>query len=235
VTPDPARKLGALLKRIRSAAGEPIDPWEQCRPAAATGQPTGAGDELVWHVVFSFMAWEAGTACAVAACQRLHQAVVDYNELRVCLPDEVAALLGANYPHMRERSLRLRAVLNDIYRREHRVTLAHLPAMGRREARLYLESLEGMPLFVSGRLALLSLDTHAFPLDQRLRRALLDEQALPADVAGTDISEAVGWLERHFRAGEAAPAYRLLEAWMNQQGSPCPTPPTGKPPEDLQP
>lgn len=205
--PDPARKLAALLKRLNNgsaAPAPPADPWMQDRPET--------GDALVWHLVFSFMAWEAGTHLAVDANRRLHDAVVDYNELRVCLPDEVAAILGPAYPLGRERGLRIRAALSDIYRREHRVTLAHLPHLGKREARQYLDSLEGMHPFVAARLSLLSLDAHAFPLDERLRQALVEEQALPADL---DLPAATGWLERHFHAGEAAPAYILLEGWMS--------------------
>jgi hypothetical protein len=203
--PDPARKIAALLKRIRGDA-ELIDPWQVGRPESA--------DPLLWHLVFSFMAWEAGTLAAVEATCQLHLAVVDYNELRVCLPHEIAAILGGLYPRSRERAVRLRAALNDIYRREHHVSLAHLPTIGRRESRQYLESLEGVPPFVAARLSLLSLDSHAFPLDERLHAALLKERAIPDHL---DVNGGTGWLERHFRAGEALEAYMTLETWMNTQ------------------
>jgi hypothetical protein len=193
------------VKRIRGDA-ELTDPWQVGRPET--------GDPLVWHLVFSFMAWESGTQCAVEATCRLHEAVVDYNELRVCLPHEIASIVGGQYPRTRERAIRLRAALNDIFRRENYVTLAHLPTIGRREARMYLESLEGMPLYVASRLSLLSLDSHAFPLDERLHAALLKEKAIPDDL---DVPGAAGWLERHFRAGEAAEAYITVETWMNVQ------------------
>jgi hypothetical protein len=211
LTTDPGKKLAALLKRIRGRISEPpADPWQQERPQDA--------EPLLWHLLYSFMVWEAGAPCAGAASRRLHDALVDYNELRVCLPQEVKALLGESYPRVEERAQRLRAVLNDIYRREHRVTLAHLPELGRRESRLYLESLSGMPQFVSARLALLSLDAHAFPLDERLRDGLVAEHSLPADLA---LEEAAGWLERQIRAGEATSAYLLLEAWMNEKAARC--------------
>jgi hypothetical protein len=203
--PDPARKLAALLKRVRPA-GELTDPWQQGR--------SESGDALLWHLVFSFMAWESGTHCAAVANCRLHESVVDYNELRVCLPDEIAVVIGAGYPRSRERSVRMRAALNDIYHRQHGVTLAHLHGLGRRDARQYLESLEGVPQFVAARLSLISLETHAFPLDERLHAALAAEQAIPPDL---DVPGAAAWLERHFRAGEALEAYNTLEAWMTAQ------------------
>jgi hypothetical protein len=203
--PDPAKKLCTLLHEIAGGA-EPADPWQEGRPESC--------DPLLWHLVFSFMAWEAGTGCAVAANRCLHEAIVDYNELRVCLVDEVVSILGPSYPRVRDRAIRLRAVLGDIFRREQCVQLSHIPALGRREARIYIETLEGMAPFVSGRLALLSLDAHAFPLDERLQGALLEVEALPPDL---DVIDAAAWLERQVRAGEAAAAYMLLEAWNSKR------------------
>lgn len=215
--PDPAPKLADLLKRL-SGEQVPADRWEHDRPEDA--------DPLLWHLTFSFMAWEAGLSCAAAANRRIHESVVDYNELRVCLPAELSPILGCEYPLARERALRLRSTLGDIYRREHRVTLSHLWNLPKRDARLYLESLDGMPLYVAARLSLLSLDAHAFPLDERLRSALVEEQALPPEL---DVVEATGWLERYFRAGEAAQAYILLEHWhSNRPTSPRDQDPTSR-------
>jgi hypothetical protein len=211
--PDPARKLGSLLRRLRGTYGEPgHDP-------ACEGRPESA-DPLLWQLVYSFLAWEAPPAKAAAANKRLHAAVVDYNEMRVCLPDELACILGDRYPRSLERASRLRSTLNEIYRREHAVTLTVAAALGKREARQYLESLEGMPLFVAARLLLLAMGGHAFPLDERMLVALREEEAVPSDLS---LADASGWLERQFRAGEAAPAYLLLEAWMNDRPAPKPT------------
>jgi hypothetical protein len=206
--PDPAKKLNALLKRLRSTYGEAItDPWME-------GCPEGA-DPLLWHLIFCFLAWESTTAKAVAANKRLHTSVVDYNELRVCLPDELVGMIGDRYPRARERVTRLRSALNDLYRREHAVSLAKLVDMPKRDARQVLDSLEGTPDFVSARMMLLSLGGHSFPLDERIHQALVSEDAAPED-----IQEAAGWLERQFRVGEAAPAYILIEAWMNDRPLP---------------
>lgn len=207
--PDPTKKLGALLKRLRAAHGE------CCPDLACEGRPESA-DPLLWQLVASFLTWEAGPSKAAAAAKRLHAAVVDYNEMRVCLPGELAGILGDRYPRALERATRLRMVLNELYRREHTVTLAPAAAMGKREARQYLEGIEGMHPFVAARVLLLSMGGHAFPLDERLHAALAEEEAVPA---GLSVADASGWLERHFRAGEAGPAYLLLEAWMDERAA----------------
>lgn len=213
--PDPAKKLSALLKKLRSTYGEAAtDP-------GMDGLPENA-DPLLWQLVFSFLAWEASTSRAATANKKLHAAVVDYNELRVCLIDELVNMIGDRYPRALERVTRLRSTLNDLYRREHAVRLSKLIDTPKRDARQILDSLEGLPPFVSARMILLAFGGHSFPLDERIHQALLSEEAAPADFA-----EAAGWIERQFRAGEAAPAYNLIEAWMNDR--PLPKAPTRQP------
>jgi hypothetical protein len=210
--PDPAKKLGSLLKKLRAAYGEsPSD-------SAGEGRPETA-DPLLWQLVYSFLAWESTPIKAASANKRLHAAVVDYNEMRVCLGDELAGIIGDRYPRAFERASRLRSTLNEIYRREHAVTLGSAAALPKREARQYLETLEGMPPYVAARMLLLAMNGHAFPLDDRLHQALKDEDAVPDDLSTQDAS---GWLERQFRAGEAATAYLLLELWSNDLAAKAP-------------
>lgn len=203
--PDPAKKLHALLKTLKARHGEPTVEGD------CLGCPSD-GDALLWRMVFCFLAWEAPVSKACAAARKLHGSVIDYNEMRVCLPDELAGMIGERYPRAVERAARLRSAMNDLYRREHAVTLSRAASLGKREAREYLESLEGMPPYVAARMALVALGGHAFPLDERTQAALLEEGALPA---GLSLHDAAGWLERQFRAGEALPAFLLMERWMN--------------------
>ncbi len=203
--PDPARRLAALVRRLRSGHGD----LTYTPPAVPEGH-----DALVVEFVQSFLAWEAGTNRAEAALKRLLHAVVDYNELRVCLPDELARIIGERYPRALDRAARLRAALNDLYRREHAVTFQPLTVMPKRDARLYLDALDGIPPFVAARITLLTLGGHAFPVDDRILLALKEDQAAPPDLP---LDGAESWLERQFRSGEAVGAYLLVEAWMNER------------------
>jgi hypothetical protein len=208
--PDPAKKLHALLKTLRADYGE------LCPDAECEGCPEGA-DRLLWRLVYSFMAWEASPAKASHATKRLHASVIDYNEMRVCLADELSLMIGERYPRGVERCARMRSSLNELFRREHAVTMARAAGLAKREAREYLESLEGMPPYVAARMSLVALGGHAFPLDERLYQTLLEESALPADLS---LDDAAGWLERQFRAGEVLQPYLLLERWMNDRPAP---------------
>jgi len=199
-SPTHGDKIPALLKRLRRAYALAID-----ADAASPEDP-------LLELVRSFLLWEAPRSKAELAMKRVQQAVVDINELRVCFPEEIIAILGERYPRVEERAQRLRAVLNDIYIREHAVSLDKLKSAGKREARQYLDSLDGMPQFVAARVFLLALGGHAVPLDDRMIARLAAEGVLEP---GAAVEKAASALERHVKAGEAAELHMLLQAWAD--------------------
>lgn len=193
---DPGRFFEELAKR---AGGEPT-PEE---PASRAED-----DPLVHELVRAFLMWDAPRVGVGAGLARLRSGVVDYNEMRICLPGELAALLGARYPNGGERCLRLRAALNEIFRRENGLVLAQLKDEPKRAARAYLDSLPGMVGFVAARVALVGCEAHAFPVDRTLLTLL---EAGGAVEPGLDPDAASSRLERVVRAGEALACYRRLE------------------------
>ena len=97
---------------------------------------------MVDELVRAMLQWEASASQASAAYQRVLDAVEDYNELRICFPSELEGILGPRYPRVGERAVRLRAILNDIFGREHGLTLEHLRDLPKREASAYAASLD---------------------------------------------------------------------------------------------
>lgn len=192
----------AKLAKIASPAIQG-DPLERVEAFDELAEP------LTIELLRSLLLWEAGAKHAVTAMKRLAETVVDVNELRICLVDEIEAALGRS-PMAGERAHRIKLILTDIYNREHSVSLASLQTEGKREAKAYLDSLDAMPAFVASRVLLVGLGGHAFPLDDRLLSRL---QAAGAAEDGADITAASGWAEREFRAGEALGAYFAIEAW----------------------
>ncbi len=204
---DPAKKLGQLLKKLKSQHEGELSPPRPSQPAPEWTEP------LVEELIFSFLCWEAGVPHARTAIRKLHEAVVDYNELRVTLPEELSHFFGPRYPRSLERAQRLRASLTDLYKREHAVTLAHLAQAPKREARLYLESLEGMPHYVAARVTLVTLGGHALPVDERILEALKAENAVEANATPETAS---AWLDRHIRAADALSSYLVLQSWTDE-------------------
>lgn len=201
---DAGKKLDGLLKRLRARhpdAQVPIAPqWD--------GMDAG-----VRELVFSVLLWENGSEAALRAFDRLRQAFVDGNDLRVALPEEVAEALGEECPPALERAQRLHCAMMEIYRREHRLRLDQLREVGKREARAYLESVDGLPEFVRARLALLHLGGHAIPVDARLLERLGDERVV-SEKGGAEA--AAGWMERHVHQGEALGVHALFQAWCEE-------------------
>ncbi len=210
---DPSKQLLSLLKKVRSQYAEAAE-----LPAHDPSEPLPARD-LVELLIFSFLQWEATAAQARLAMRRLREACVDDNEIRVCLPHEVADVLGERYPRQTERAQRLRSVLNDIYRREHAVTLSHLTAVGKKDARAYIESLEGIPPYVAARVGLIGLQIHAIPADHRLADLLVSGGGIgDSDPAAADPLVAGHLLERAIRAEDALSMHAALQAWADEHG-----------------
>ena len=112
-----AKKLTALLKKLGT-----VSPPEM----PGVNDPVGV-------LVISTLMWESTTEKAITAYNRLMEQVVDFNDLRVCMPEEVVSVIGARYPKAQERSERLRAMLRNIYLREHAVSLDRLADGGKRD------------------------------------------------------------------------------------------------------
>ncbi len=199
-TPDAAKRFATLLKKLKGVTPLP-EPLPE--PAPVWLEPG------VEELIFSMLVWDARSSQAREALARIRAGVVDYNELRVCFPEEIRQLLGDRYPKAAERAARVRAALNDIYKREHKVTLQPVLSAGKRDARQYLETLDGVPTFVAARVFLSSCGGHAMPVDDRIRDFLVEEGV----IAPSEEAEAVsGWLERQLKAGEALAAYGALQA-----------------------
>ncbi len=207
---DPTKKLASLLRKLRGQHTDLAAP-------VVTPEPPDEFDPLVHQLVFSMLLWEASTAQARNALKRIREAVVDYNELRVCVADEVSHVIGDKYPLSLERAMRLRTTLHDIYQRQHAISLAHLQELGKREARHYLDGLAGCPPFVAARVCLVQGLGHAIPADERLCTLLSGEQVLEP---GTPVEQATSWLEHHIKAEEGREAALLLQAWSDEHGHP---------------
>lgn len=195
---DADKAFKALIKRLEKSAAAEIE----------FPPPLADADPVLHELICSMLVWEASQKDAAAALTRIQESVADYNELRICYPEEMTSLLGASYPRAVERADRMRHVLCDIFERQNALTADHLREAPKREARSYLESLEGMPMFVAARVMLLAVKGHAFPVDSRVLGLLTADGVVEADA---DEATASSQAERLVRAGDAEPAYLLIE------------------------
>lgn len=187
------------LQKEHGAPGP--DPSLACVPAGE--------DPLVHQMVYSMLLWEASHEQAGRWLEALRGQVVNYNELRVCSADEVGGMLPRDCPRREERCARLLAAMNAVFEREHGLSLAGVGAMPKREARQYLDQIEGLPPFAAARIMLVTLGGHAFPVDDRLADVLRGLDDIEDDAP---LTEVISRMERNVRASDSARVYALLEA-----------------------
>lgn len=181
-------------------------------------------DDPVAVLVMSMLLWDANSSKAITAYQKLRSSVVDFNELRVCMPQELVDHVGVRYPNASERCQRMRAALNDVFRREHDVKLDHLKGFGKREVKKYVESLDGIVPYASARVQLMCFDTHAMPADEQLRKMLISAAVIEESLEVADVSN---WLTRYVKSGDGIAAHTALQTWV-ETGKPVIGKPKGK-------
>lgn len=160
-----------------------------------------------------------GVGCSDAEAQRaINRALttlVDWNEIRVSDGFELNKATGNMIPQGVHRCQQLIAALQSVFHHENRLSLDRLRSMGRREARHYLEQLDGVGEYSVASVLLWSLAGHAIPVNDRLLAALRD-----ADLVNPSASrgEVQGFLERHISAAEAKRFCIIMHSLLPKAG-----------------
>lgn len=155
-------------------------------------------------------------AKAHAACKKIYAQMVDLNELRVTPAMELARTIGDTVPLARVKSQRIIETLNAIRMRQETMELDFLKQRGRREAREYLESLEGTSPFAAAMVVLYSLGGHAIPVDDLTVYVLRKEEIVEPNAGPSDVQ---GFLERHVAAADSRDFAELLNKYVVSKGS----------------
>lgn len=157
-------------------------------------------DDPLQRLGIAILGVESSDEDAERAIDRAFTTIVDWNEMRVSNAHELNKASGNAIPHGVERCQQLIDALQAVYDRENLLSLDRLKTMGRRDARHYLEQLNGLDEYGVASVVLWSLGGHAIPVNDRLLQALRD-----ADLVNTsaDRAEVQAFLERHVSAADA--------------------------------
>ncbi len=191
-----ARRLKQLIRSLRTKLGK-------------VGRPS-TGDAIT-QMILGIFSRDVPESKAREALDRLRALVVDYNELRVVPPIEMAEMVGA-LSDARLKCEDLSRALNKIFSCEHEVSLDRLSGLPRKEVIEYLDEIDGLDAYSRARVRLLGLQQHATPLDEAMwayaRKAQIVDRRCP-------LEEAQAFLERRIPEGEALEFVALLEkqAW----------------------
>jgi endonuclease III len=186
-----AEELKGLFKRLlrdgKAPPKEPQDPLQS--------------------LVRGAMSYDMPDTRAEEAMRAIQGEFVDLNELRVATELEVQELLGVKYPEIEVRVTMITQSLNNIFEREHTLSLDRLRTVSKRDARQFLRELPGIHPFVEAYVMLMSFDGHAVPIDdlmlQTLRRHEVVDEATPLE----DVHR---FLEHHLKAEECYDFFYLV-------------------------
>jgi endonuclease III len=176
------------------------------------GEPT----DPIHQLVVGILSENTAEGKATALFKRICEQMVDLNELRVTPPMELADIIGTTVPQAREKAARIIRVLNEIRARQDSLDLSFLKQRGRREAREYLESLEGVGLYAAASVMVYSLGGHAIPVDFLTIYVLRKEEIVDSSANQAEVQ---GFLERNVAAADGPMFVRLLNRHVVTEGA----------------
>ena len=175
-------------------------------------------DEVVRRLAISILGVDSSGAVAERAVDQALRDMADWNEIRVSSPSEINRATGNRLPQGTRKCQRLIDALQSIYFRENRISLDGLKSIGRREARHYLEELNGVDEYAVASVLLWSLGGHAIPVNDKLLTALRDADLVnPSAERG----EVQAFLERHVSAKDAKEFCLVMQSFSVKKRTPA--------------
>ncbi len=150
------------------------------------------------------MSFDVPDSKAEDAMKAIEREFVDLNELRVATELEVQEMLGQRYPRIEDRVTMITQALNNIFEREHTLSLDRLKDLSRRDARQFLRELPSIHPFVEAYVMLFAFDGHTCPIDEPMLDLLRDEEIVEET---TTLEDAQKFVEHHLKDSECFDFY----------------------------
>jgi endonuclease III len=166
-------------------------------------------------LVTAILNFDTTDSRAIDAWKVIDREFVDINELRVATELEVIDLIGVKYPAIEQRAVMFREALNAIFEKEHTLSLERLRALSRKDARQALRELPEVTPYVEAYTTLYGLDEGAMPIDESIRKLLVENDCLEAD---TSLEDAQKFLENQFKVDECYDVFFVLRRAAIKKG-----------------
>lgn len=169
--------------------------------------PDKQTQEPLKALVRAAMMFDVPDPKADEAVRAIEREFVDLNELRVATDLEIQELLGQRYPAIERRVAMITQSLNDIFEREHTLSLDRLKTISKRDARQFLRELPEVHPFVEAYVMLYGFDGHCVPIDEEMLVYLREEEVLDETV---NLEDAQKFVEHHIKAEDSHDFYSVL-------------------------
>ena len=167
-------------------------------------------------LVKAAMSYDVSDTRAEEAMRAIEKEFVDLNEFRVATELEVQELLGTRYPQIERRVSMITRCLNDIFEREHTLSLDRLKTISKRDARQFLREMPEVSPFVEAYVMLFALDGHCVPVDEETTAYLRDLGVVEEDAGVEDVQK---FLEHHLKGEEFYDFYYAIRKAAHESGS----------------
>jgi len=184
-----------LLKEHKPEPREPMDPLKA--------------------LVRGAMSFDVSDDRADHAMKAIDKEFVDLNELRVATDLEIQELLGQRYPAIEKRVAMITLSLNNIFEREHTLSLDRLKTISKRDARKFLSELPDVHPFVEAYVMLYGFDGHAVPLDDEMLAYLREQEIIDEQ---TNLHDGQRFVEHHIKHEESHSFFVALRAAAAAEG-----------------
>src|SRR5436305_3740126 len=165
--------------------------------------------DLLRALVQGAMSYDVPDNKAETAMKAINREFVDLNELRVATDLEIQELLGVRYPAIERRVAMITQSLNNIFEREHTLSLDRLKTISRRDARQFLRELPEIHPFVEAYVMLFAFDGHCVPVDDETLEFLKGHNVLEES---TSLDECQRFVEHHLKAEECYDFFACLRS-----------------------
>lgn len=198
-----ANKIKKAYTQFRASVSDPVIP-----------EP----DDPLKRLAISLLGEGVGDEAGAKALDRSLSIMVDWNEMRVSNALELLKATGNHIPNGITYCQRLINALGSIYEKENCLALDHLSSMGRRDARHYLEALEGVAEYSVASVLLWSLGGHAMPIDDRLFATLRDSNLIHPAATRAEVQ---AFLERNISATDAKNFCIVMQSYQGEKPKPA--------------
>ena len=192
---------GVVLSRLKRIYGAP-------KPLAET--------DPVEQIVLAILACNESLSKAQGILQKFKSYYVDFNELRVTQPGELAGHMGSISSRTLPKARRILLVLKSIFDRENTFDLEFLQSKSKRELESYFDQIQGTDNYLIASVILRCCGRQAFPLDDRMLEACKELGLAQGDVTLDGMQT---YLERQLKSADSYAFCDLLKKYSFQDNA----------------
>lgn len=171
-------------------------------------------EDMLEALVHSLVLEHMTEPATKSAFRRFPDYFIDFNDMRVSRPEEIAEMLGEEDKSAKTIASNIIKVLTAIFRKHNTINLEPISKSGKRQARATLEEFDNVSNFCVDYCLLTAMGGHAIPLTERMVKFLKDNELVHPSA---DAKEIGGFLARQISASNAYEFYSLLRRESESQ------------------